>query len=183
MRTELKVYILIFIAIFAVNRYLHYENDVKLIGSNDCYNRKNLDGVIKELDDKSKKNSINEYGKIFYGDADSLISEMTENENIVYLKDFKEGKRYEDFKEGKLYKVEKEDRYRNGEKILRLSHDSPNDNKIRLKVLTKEGKEIYKYNKLEQYYLTKKDKKRDITVGNFIASLLLQYRCKIKSDK
>ena len=55
MRTELKVYILIFIAIFAVNRYLHYENDVKLIGTNDCYNRKNFDKIVKELDGKAKK--------------------------------------------------------------------------------------------------------------------------------
>ena len=174
MRTELKVYILIFIAIFAVNRYLHYENDVKLIGTNDCYNRKNFDKIVKELDGKAKKKSIDEDGRIFYGDADSLISEMTENENILYLKDFKDGK---------LYKVEKEDQDRNEANILHLSVNPPEDNVIKLKVLTKKGKEIYYYNKLEQYYLTKKDKKRYMSVENFVASLLLQYRCKIKSDK
>ena len=76
MRTELKVYILIFIAIFSVNRYLHYENDVKLIGSNDCYNRKNFDKVVKELDDKAKKKLIDENGRIFYLESNSLISEM-----------------------------------------------------------------------------------------------------------
>ena len=99
---------------------------------------------------------------------------MTENENILYLKDFKDGK---------LYKVEKEDQDRNEANILHLSVNPPEDNVIKLKVLTKKGKEIYYYNKLEQYYLTKKDKKRYMSVENFVASLLLQYRCKIKSDK
>ena len=52
--TELKIYILIFLVIFVWNRYSHYENDVKLIGTNVWYNRKDFDKLVKELDEKSK---------------------------------------------------------------------------------------------------------------------------------
>ena len=52
--TELKIYILIFLVIFVWNWYSHYENDVKLIGTNVWYNRKDFDKLVKELDEKSK---------------------------------------------------------------------------------------------------------------------------------
>ena len=58
-RTELKIYILIFLVIFVWNRYSHYENDFKLIGTNDWYNRKNFDKLVKELDEKSKMTNNN----------------------------------------------------------------------------------------------------------------------------
>ena len=175
MRTELKVYILIFIAIFAVNRYLHYENDVKLIGTNDCYNRKNLDGVIKELDDKVDSSS-DYYLKIHTEEVYYLISEMSKNENIIYLRSIEDEK---------LYITKKETRSRNEKKIRNLEFYPPSNNITELKVLTKEGKEIYRYNKPEQYYVTKSDipKKGKNGNGILIASLLLQYRCKIKTDK
>ncbi len=174
MRTEVKIYILVFLVIFGWNRYLHYENDVKLIGTNDCYNRKNFDKLIKELDEKSN-------GKLESKDyeyAYSLISEMSENDNTIYLMDIKDGK---------LYKIEKKNRDISAANIILLNIEVPSDNRTRLVVLTKGGKEIYKYNNIEQYYLTKSNKPtsenryKTMRVEDFIASILLQYRCKIKN--